>query len=348
MSFIYRNCAWPLLKRTNPEWIHDVTVDFLERTQTSTLGRKLIQGLAGTLPPLPVEVFGLTFPNPLGVAAGFDKDCRVAPGLALLGFGHVEVGTITPRPQAGNPIPRIFRLPADQAIINRMGFPNHGAEASVERLRGGSPAGRIFILGVSLGKQKDTPLEEAAQDYSRVLGAVFPYADYAAINVSSPNTPGLRELQGVAFLEGLLAQIQEENRRAGARHRSPPLPLLLKVAPDLSLDDLDAILGAAQECGIAGIIATNTTIARDGLRDPRQAEAGGLSGRPLKQRSTEVIRHISQATAGQLPIIGAGGVFTVDDVKEKLDAGASLVQIYTALAYEGPGLPGRLLRGLAG
>ncbi len=293
-----------------------------------------------------MQIGPLRFPNPLGMAAGFDKDARVVAGLAALGFGHVEVGTLTPRPQAGNPRPRIFRLPGDAALINRMGFPNGGVAAAVPRLR--ALAGpRSYVLGVSLGKQKETPLEEAAADYVAVMRAVYPYADYLAVNISSPNTPGLRQLQGGRYLDALLAALVAENRELAARAGIAPRPLWVKIAPDLTSDELDEVLAALLAAGADGIIATNTTLARDGLRDTRRAEAGGLSGRPLRQRSTELIAAIYQRMDGALPIIGVGGVASADDAREKLDAGAAVVQLYSSLIYGGPALPGRILRGLA-
>ncbi len=300
--------------------------------------------LAGHIPRQPVHLFGLTFPNVLGMAAGFDKDVRVASGLAALGFGHVEVGTLTPRPQKGNPHPRIFRLMLDQALINRMGFPNEGVETAVPHLKALARQKRSFILGVSLGKQKETPLPEAAQDYLAVMQAVYPYADYLAVNVSSPNTPGLRDLQGGDYLGQLLRVLVGQNQKLALQFQIRPRPLLVKIAPDLTWPELDGILTAGQDASVDGIIATNTTISREGLLTAAQVEAGGLSGRPLAARSNEIIGHIHQETGGRLPIIGVGGIFTAADIQAKLDAGASLVQLYTALIYEGPTLPGRLLR----
>jgi dihydroorotate dehydrogenase len=277
------------------------------------------------------------------VAAGFDKDARVADGLALLGFGHVEIGTLTPRPQTGNERPRIFRLPQDHALINRMGFPNDGVEAVVARLRQMAEARRHFVLGVSLGKQKETPLEEAAGDYAAVMREVYPYADYLAVNISSPNTPGLRALQGGDYLENLLAVLVAESTSLAVQHYLPRRPLLVKIAPDLGWSEVDEILAAVTTSGVDGLIATNTTTGRHGLSSPAQGESGGLSGRPLRDRSNEIIAYVSAQTGGRLAIIGVGGVFGAADVQAKLDAGASLVQLYTALVYEGPGLPGRIL-----
>jgi dihydroorotate dehydrogenase len=344
---VYPRYIYPLLGRLEAEWVHERTLALLAMAQRTTPGPRLLRAIAGSVPSLPISLFGLSFPNILGVAAGFDKNARVVAGLALLGFGHVEVGTITPRPQAGNPRPRLFRLPADEAIINRMGFPNDGVNVIVSRLDSIARKKQNCILGISLGKQKETPLVEAAYDYTAVMRAVYPYADYLAVNVSSPNTPGLRELQGGDYLGHLLATLTRENQALAARYQLPTRPLLLKIAPDLSWPELDEILGAAQDNGVQGIIATNTTLERAGLTHPAQTESGGLSGRPLAQRSNEIIAYISRQTGGRLPVIGVGGVFTADDVRAKLDAGASLVQLYTGLVYQGPGGAGRILRSLA-
>ncbi|MBK7896928.1 MAG: quinone-dependent dihydroorotate dehydrogenase [Anaerolineaceae bacterium] len=327
------------------ETVHDRTLRLLELAQGG-VGRPFLKKIAGPLPQNPVQFAGLTFPNVLGMAAGFDKDVRVVPGLAALGFGHIEVGTLTPRPQAGNPRPRIFRLPEDGAIINRMGFPNGGVQAALPRLQKLAAKPHDYILGVSLGKQKETPLASASADYIAVMQAVYPFADYLAVNISSPNTPGLRELQGGDYLGQLLGALAAENERLAAGHGVGKRPLFIKIAPDLSLGELDEILTAVQDHQIDAIIATNTTIGRDGLRSPNQREAGGLSGLPLREKSTEMIKHIWGVTNGRLPIIGVGGIRTAADVQAKLDTGASLVQLYTSLVYEGPGLPGNLLHAL--
>ncbi|MBX3058482.1 MAG: quinone-dependent dihydroorotate dehydrogenase [Anaerolineae bacterium] len=340
---MYRRLIFPLLSQVDPETAHERTLALLEYGQ-SWAGRPLLHRLAGKIPHQPVKLFGLTFPNVLGMAAGFDKDVRVAVGLAALGFGHVEVGTLTPRPQAGNPRPRIFRLMLDKALINRMGFPNEGVDTAVPHLKSLCQQPRDFILGVSLGKQKETPLAEAAQDYIAVMQAVYLYADYLAVNISSPNTPGLRDLQGGDYLGHLLRALTAENQKLAYQHQLTPRPLLVKIAPDLAWAELDEMLTAVQDAGIDGIIATNTTLSRNGLLSAVSEEAGGLSGRPLADRSTEIIAHIHRETNGRLPIIGVGGIFTAADICAKLDAGATLVQLYTALIYEGPTLPGRLLR----
>lgn len=345
---MYERMIFPLLRRVDAETAHERTLSALALAQSTAVTRAFLRLLAGPLPDAPVRLFGLTFPNVLGVAAGFDKDVRATTGLALLGFGHVEVGTLTPRPQVGNPRPRIFRLPADGALINRMGFPNGGVAAAVPRLQTLANMERDFVVGVSLGKQKETPLTAAAADYVAVMTAVYPTADYLAVNVSSPNTPGLRELQGSAYLDELLHALQDENRALAQRHGVAQRPLLVKVAPDVTWAELDEMLAAIQRHAINGIIATNTTVSRDGLSDPHKEEQGGLSGRPLATRSTEVIAHIAQQTGGALPIIGVGGVATAADARAKLDAGASLVQLYTGLVYRGPRIAGTILRALAG
>lgn len=340
----YKRLVFPFLARMDPEQTHDWMLSALTLTQRTWPGQAVLRAIAGNVATEPVELFGLRFPNVLGIAAGFDKDVRVTAGLGMLGFGHVEVGTLLPRPQDGNPRPRIFRLPEDGAVINRMGFPNEGVTTAVSRLQ--SLKKSNLIVGASLGKQKETPLECAADDYLAVMQTVYPYADYLAVNISSPNTPGLRQLQGGAYLVNLLATLQAENRALAQAQGRDRRPLLVKIAPDLTWAELDEILTAVSDHQIDGIIATNTTVRRSGLTHPNQKEQGGLSGRPLRQRSTEIIRYIHRCTSGRLPIIGVGGVQTADDVHQKLDAGASLVQIYTGLIYEGPGLAGRILREL--
>ena len=347
MPDLYARLLFPVFKRFDPETAHERTLAALALAQATPAGRLILRRVAGRLPALPVAIGSLRFPNPLGMAAGFDKDARVVAGLAALGFGHIEVGTLTPRSQPGNPRPRIFRLPADAALINRMGFPNGGVAAAVPRLRVLAARPRNYVLGVSLGKQKETPLEEAAADYVAVMRAVYHYADYLAVNISSPNTPGLRALQGGRYLESLLAALMAESRALAAQSGGAVKPLWVKIAPDLSSEELDEVLDALTAAGVAGVIATNTTLAREGLSDAHGGEAGGLSGRPLRARSTELIAAIHRRTGGALPIIGVGGVASAADARAKLDAGAALVQLYSSLVYGGPRLPGRILRGLA-
>jgi dihydroorotate dehydrogenase len=344
---VYRAVIFPLLKRLDAETAHERAISSLSFAQSNPIGRAILQMLTGTVVQNPVSLFGLTFPNVVGLAAGFDKDVHVPNGLALMGFGHVEVGTLTPRYQGGNVRPRIFRLPQDGAVINRMGFPNSGVETAVSRLRTLSLQKRSYVLGVSLGKQKETLLANAVADYLTVMTAVYPYADYIAINISSPNTPGLRDLQGDNYLGHLLGTLMAKNQTLAEMHQIHKRPLLVKIAPDLTWAELDDILTAVLDYKIDGIIATNTTLNRDGLTDPNREESGGLSGRPLRQRSTEVVAYIHRQTGGKLPIIGVGGIRSAEDVQEKLDAGASLVQLYTSLIYEGPGLVGHILRAMA-
>ncbi len=346
MGAVYAGIVRPVLERLDPEDAHHLGVRGLALAQGPAAGRAVLRAIAGWVPPGPVEFCGLKFPNVLGVAAGFDKNAEVAPGLWELGFGHVEVGTLTPRPQAGNPRPRVFRLPADRAIINRMGFPNCGVQQALARLsrfhrgRGGR------ILGVSIGKQKETPLPRAAGDYIHVMRRVHPHCDYMAVNISSPNTPGLRELQGDAYLRGLLGALVRENGRLADRAGRRP-PLLVKIAPDMRRAELCRLLDACIEARIDGVIATNTTLSRPPLRSPGAGEAGGLSGRPLRRRSTGVIRAIRAHAGDALPVIGVGGVLSARDATEKLEAGASLVQVYTGLVLGGPGWAGDLLRELS-
>lgn len=332
-----------LLFRADAESVHHLAGNFLNALEHSVLLRKLFAANVAPDPRLETQLWGLRFPNPVGLAAGFDKDGEHPLALAALGFGFVEVGTVTAHPQPGNPQPRLFRLPADQALLNRMGFNNHGARALAERLHGK----RVPVpLGINLGKSKVTPNDDALDDYLTSLEAVHRYADYLVVNVSSPNTPGLRALQDREPLGKLLRGVQK--RLGELTH--PKKPLLLKVAPDLSNEQLDDILSLLTEVSIEGIIATNTTISREGLHTPaaevNALGAGGLSGKPVRARSTEVIRHLYKGTGGKLPIIGAGGIFTADDAWEKIQAGASLVQIYTGFIYGGPHTPARIANGL--
>jgi len=301
------------------------------------------------LPPAlhrPVECFGLKFPNAVGLAAGFDKDGRAWPAAAALGFGHVEIGTVTLHAQPGNPKPRAFRYPAEQAVINRMGFNNAGAAALAARLaKLPGPGRRAIPLGVNLGKSKVTPLDQALDDYLGSFRLLADHADYVVVNVSSPNTPGLRELQDAAWLKPLLAALVDENQSRVAAGK-PRRPILLKIAPDLSFLQVDAALGVIADLGLDGIIATNTTLTRPGYFATVN-EAGGLSGAPVRRRATEIINYISRATNGRLPIIGVGGIMDEAGAGEKLDAGATLVQLYTGLIYRGPFFAAEVGRALA-
>lgn len=344
----YRDVAFPFLKLMDPEVAHEQMARSLEFAANNAAGRSSLALLAGKCPEMPVKLMGLRFPNPIGIAAGFDKSVKLAPGLAALGFGHVEVGTLTPKPQEGNPHPRIFRIAEKGALLNRMGFPNPGLEEVMPRLKSLYNSNRNWILGVSIGKQKETPLAEALADYTRCFQAVAPYSDYVAVNISSPNTPGLRELQGGAFIENLLRGLMEESRQAAALQSTRRTPIAVKIAPDVRSRELDEMLEAIERSGVDGIIVSNTTISRAGFAEPWTKEAGGISGRPLTHRTTKLIREVRNRLSNKdFPIIGVGGIFTADDAREKLDAGANLLQLYTGLVYEGPGIAGKILRGLA-
>ncbi len=301
-------------------------------------------------PALAREVFGLSFPNPIGLAAGFDKNAVAVPALAALGFGFVEIGAVTRQPQPGNPRPRLFRVVSDEALINRMGFNNQGAAAVASRLASQSPV--PIPVGVNLGKSKVTPLDQAVDDYLGSLDLLYPWGDYFAVNISSPNTPGLRELQQRDRLDALLAALTARLReRAAKAGRARPKPLLVKVAPDLDARALDDIVAVSLERGASGLIAVNTTIARDALSawvpQSLREQAGGLSGRPLHARAVEVVAQLHQRAGDRLPIIGSGGVFCADDARRLFDAGASLIQLYTGFIYEGPTIARDICRDLA-
>ncbi|MGH8069193.1 MAG: quinone-dependent dihydroorotate dehydrogenase [Candidatus Entotheonellia bacterium] len=336
-------CLQPFLFRLDPERAHHLTLWLLQRlAQAPSLSRLWQRWRPFEQAALHMQVAGLHFPNPVGLAAGFDKSATAVDAFPALGFGFVEVGTVTPRPQAGSPLPRLFRLPADEAVINRMGFNNDGATTVARRLKM-SPS-RIPI-GVNLGKNADTPLEQALKDYCSCLEELYDVGDYVVVNVSSPNTPGLRELQAHANLCALLSGVQACNQALARARHGQPRPLFVKIAPDLEPRALDDIVEAVQTCALDGIIATNTTIGREGLTT-LTSELGGLSGRPLRRQSTEVIRYVYRCAQGRIPIIGVGGIFSADDAYEKICAGASLVQLYTGLIYRGPGLPRRINVGL--
>jgi dihydroorotate dehydrogenase len=355
------------LFRLDPETAHTLTLNLLRIT--------------GAIPPLnwilsqsfrsrskPVTAFGLTFKNPVGLAAGYDKDALALRGLAALGFGHLEVGTVTPLPQPGNPRPRIFRLVEDEAVINSMGFPSRGSEfvqtrlnfnlrsGWVERVIGFAPRraqrksyplgrGSATLLGINLGKNKSTPNEEAVFDYLALLQNFAPFADYLTINVSSPNTAGLRDLQGRAALESLLTQLHEQ-RLLEQKKLEKRIPLLVKLAPDLTHSELDEAVDVVLSTRMDGIIATNTTLERSGLRSNHRNESGGLSGSPLRMRSEEVLQKVVRRVNNAIPIISAGGIMTPEDAKRRLDLGATLIQLYTGLIYRGPGLVRRIVNSL--
>ena len=336
----------PLLFRVDAERAHHLTMRaFRAAGYTGPLERILTGRWRVADARLRRTVFGLDFPNPVGLAAGFDKDGVYYPLMAKLGFGSVELGTVTPRPQAGNAKPRLFRLPGDRALINRMGFNNAGVDALARNIeRQGRP--RDLVLGGNIGKNKDTPNEGAVDDYVACLERLHDLVDYFAVNVSSPNTPGLRSLQAREPLTRLLHTLQERNQA-----RATPRPLLLKIAPDLTEEALDDIVALAQETGLAGLIATNTTIAREPLAatSPAAVEAmgsGGLSGAPVRERSTAVLRYLVRGLPAGFPVVGVGGITDAASALEKLDAGAALVQVYSGLVFAGPTLPAEINRGL--
>lgn len=350
---IYKRLLRPLLFRLHggdAERTHEHILVWLASLARSQVALRWCERMfAFRHPALERTVFGLRFPNPVGLAAGMDKDGVAVPAWIALGFGYVEVGTVTAVAQPGNPQPRLFRLPASQALINRMGFNNNGAAALAARLAELPPL--PAPVGVSIGKSKLTPLDQAVEDYLVSLRLLFDHAAYFAVNVSSPNTPGLRTLQDRPRLHALLSALQAENRCLAQARNTNPRPLLVKIAPDLSEPAIAEALEVCAETGVAGIIATNTTIGREGIAPAdreRAAERGGLSGRPLYPLALRVVRFVAHESGGRMPIIGVGGIFDPDDARRMLDAGASLLQLYTGLVYEGPGLPGRICRGLMG
>jgi dihydroorotate dehydrogenase len=351
-----------LLFRLEPETAHQITLQLMRIG-----GREPIYSILRAIffaPPKPVNAFGLTFKNPVGLAAGYDKDALAIRGLSTLGFGHLEVGTVTPTPQSGNPSPRVFRLPEDEAVINRMGFPSLGSEYVQKRLNPSlrdSPLDKFtsmvrrrrkklqeriqkgdVILGINLGKNKDTPNEEAVLDYLELLQCFAPYADYLAINISSPNTVGLRQLQGRAALEGLLTQLDAQ-RRFEEKNLNKRLPLLVKLAPDLSDQELEDAIDVILDTHIDGIIVTNTTIVRESLESKHRGETGGLSGSPLRLRSEAVLCQVVKRVNGKVPIVSVGGIMNPADAKRRLELGAALIQLYTGLIYQGPGLVKKIL-----
>lgn len=328
----------PLLFTLPPETAHHLGTRALVRALRSRGARRATAAqFAVRDPALEVERFGIRFPNPVGLAAGFDKAGEAFNALGALGFGHVEIGTVTALAQPGNPTPRLFRLPADRALLNRMGFNNPGAEAVAAALR---DAQIEPVLGINLGKSKATPLEEAPADYLRSLELLEPFARYLVVNVSSPNTPGLRALQDAAPLRELLSALMLRLRETAAAGGRAPTPLLLKIAPDLADAQVEEAVGIASDLGLAGIIATNTTISRDGLRtdatDVAAMGAGGISGAPVHRRAVEVVGRVWRTTGGRMPIVGVGGVFDARQAWAMIEAGASLVQLWTGFVYQGP------------
>ena len=323
---MYKSLIRPILFKFDPEEVHYFTFSMLKNFGFLT---KMFFPKPVEDPRLEREVFGLKFKNPVGLAAGFDKDAKMFSELSELGFGFIEIGTLTPKPQEGNPKKRLFRLKQDSAIINRMGFNNGGVDEAVERLK----KNKNVLIGGNIGKNKVTPNEEAVNDYIICFEKLFPYVDYFVVNVSSPNTPNLRALQEKEPLTQLLGTLQKLNSE-----KQKPKPILLKIAPDLTDEQLLDIIEIVNENKIAGVIATNTTLSREGLVSENKVEIGGLSGKPLAKRATEIIRFLSEKSGKAFPIIGVGGIHSAEDALEKLEAGASLVQLYTGFIYEGPEL----------
>lgn len=341
---MYKSLIKPIFFLFDPEKIHHFIFTVLKFfLQISPIRWFISLFFTVNDPRLKRTLFGLTFQNPVGLAAGFDKDAKLYDELSAFGFGAIEIGTITPKTQAGNEKPRMFRLKADEALINRMGFNNEGVNAAALRLK--KKKNKQLIIGGNIGKNKTTPNEDVVKDYEYCFEALFDVVDYFVVNVSSPNTPGLRALQDKEPLKALLLHVMKLNLA-----KTKPKPVLLKIAPDLSDEQLDDIIDIVKTTGIQGIVATNTTISRDQLKckkeDLEKTGAGGLSGKPLSNRSTEVIRYLAQHSEGSFPIIGVGGIHSAEDAIEKLEAGASLIQIYTGFVYEGPGLVKRINKGI--
>ncbi|HSL44063.1 MAG TPA: quinone-dependent dihydroorotate dehydrogenase [Anaerolineales bacterium] len=351
-----------LLFRLEPETAHQLTLQLMRFAGVEPV-RSILQVIFSA-PSRPVDAFGLTFKNPVGLAAGYDKDAVAIRGLATLGFGHLEVGTVTPRPQLGNPHPRIFRLIEDEAVINRMGFPSLGSEFMQKQLNPSlrdSPTAKFIrflsfrrkkarvnikkedvILGINLGKNKDTPNEEAVLDYLELVQCFAPYADYLAINISSPNTVGLRQLQGREALAGLLKQLDLQ-RNIEEKTLEKRIPLLVKLAPDLTENELDDAVDVILDNRMDGIVVTNTTLGREGLTSKHRGETGGLSGSPLRLQSEAVLCQVVERVDGKVPIVSVGGIMNPQDAKRRLELGATLIQLYTGLIYQGPGLVKRIV-----
>jgi dihydroorotate dehydrogenase len=353
MSWLYRNAIRPVLFKQQAEEIHNRTMHVLGRLSRIEFALDAMQSFLGA-PGLPVNTFGLRFPNPVGLAAGMDKNGEAVPAWGAMGFGFTELGAATWHAQPGNPCPRVFRAISDEAIVNRMGFNNLGARAIAEKLADWRAVGRWpnHPVGMNLGKSKVTPLQDAPEDYASSFRVLREHLDFFVVNVSSPNTPNLRQLQDKTALNDIFTAIQEINYAATSSksETSRPRPILVKVAPDLTFEALDDILELSSPCRIAGIVATNTTISRPRSNDPNVQkvynEIGGLSGRPLQSRSTDIIRYLYRQTKGKLPIIGVGGIFNAADAWEKITAGASLIQVYTGFVYEGPTMVKGIVSGL--
>ena len=325
---MYKFLIKPILFLFNPEWVHYTVFSTLKIIHWIPGMGRLIRRLYQVKDQrLERKLFGLTFPNPVGLAAGFDKDAKLYQELSNFGFGFIEIGTLTPKPQPGNPKKRLFRLPEDNGLINRMGFNNEGVDEAIKRLK----KNKGVLIGGNIGKNKITPNDEAVSDYVQCFEALFPHVDYFVVNVSSPNTPNLRALQDKEPLQRLLQTLKDLNLK-----KTSPKPILLKIAPDLTESELLDIIDIITSVNIDGIIATNTTLSREGLKSPNKNEAGGLSGKPLTDRSTDVIRFLHKKSNNAFPIIGVGGIHSPQDALNKLSAGASLVQLYSGFVYEGP------------
>ena len=335
---MYRYLIKPILFLGDPEWIHYFVFSLIRNIHSIPGVPFLIRSLYQlNHPKLERDIFGIHFKNPVGLAAGFDKDAKPYRELSNFGFGFIEIGTLTPKPQPGNPKKRLFRLPQDEALINRMGFNNEGVEAAIPRLK----KNKNIIIGGNIGKNKITPNEKATEDYTLCFNALYPYVDYFVVNVSSPNTPNLRALQEKKPLTDLLNKLQKLNLS-----QKKPKPILLKIAPDLSDAQLLDIISIVKATSTAGVIATNTTLSREGLQSSNSAESGGLSGKPLTDRSTEVIRFLVEKSKNAFPVIGVGGIHKPEDAIEKLQAGASLIQLYTGFVYEGPSVVSKINKAL--
>lgn len=344
MSLLPYALARALLFRLDPERAHELTMESLARSQ----GTPLEWAYRNSLVEDPVTLAGLRFPNRVGLAAGLDKNARCIDGLGAMGFGFVEVGTVTPKAQPGNPKPRLFRLPQASALINRLGFNNDGLDAFVANVRRSSFRSRGRILGLNIGKNAATPIENATSDYLACLDGVYPHADYVTVNISSPNTSNLRSLQGDAALDELLGAIAQRRSQLAQQH-GRGVPLFVKIAPDLDEVQVGVIAATLQRHGMDGVIATNTTISRDAVRGlPHAEETGGLSGAPLFEASNRVIAQLRAALGSTFPIIGVGGIMSAEDALAKMRAGADLVQVYTGLIYRGPALVGEIARALQG
>ncbi|CAM4308208.1 quinone-dependent dihydroorotate dehydrogenase [Paenibacillus tarimensis] len=343
---LYRKFAKPFFFKMDPEKAHHLVIDGLHTAARIPGMKAVMNGMYGVQAPneLRVKLLGLDFDHPVGLAAGLDKNAKAVEGFSRIGLSFMEVGTVTPKGQPGNELPRLFRLPPDEALVNRMGFNNDGAEAMAERL--GKLPDRRIPIAVNIGKNKATPNEQAYEDYRACLRRLYRYGDFFVVNISSPNTPGLRSLQHGDELRMLLAEVKDEMAKQASAVREPVKPVLVKIAPDMNEEELEMTVDTIRQSGVDGIIATNTTLSREGLLHEHKREAGGLSGRPLSVRSTEVVRSIYRLTEGSLPIIGSGGIFSAEDAYDKIRAGASLVEIYTALIYKGPGVLRELTGGL--